>query len=339
MIQSRLLKYRYIGMLILILSQTPALAQHPEILTILDGKPRGSEDVQALWLYNQAIALTDANAAYEIMTLIADDYSGDGAVKARLWKIRYHLAGLERQAAGNEVHLLPKIPTSAAWEPESRYWQTLIGESGRPDPSTRETNVPPWTIMTHLAAMPAADMSNRELRRVLALESVVRRWGLSGPWLWRLVQSDRRELKETATEMLAQAEVELRLDPVLPAIKDMLDDRSWLDDTPVSKEPVFQPTELPPTDIARTAEPEEEPPDTSRVFAVQVGAFLNVTAAQALARELESHGFPAYFREPDELDLLYRVRLGPTRTASAAESLGDRLSEALMLPYQIIEEL
>jgi SPOR domain len=312
-----------------------AAAQSNDVSSILEGLPRGSDDVRGNWLYRQAKLLTNAESAYELMTIITNDYGGEAAVQARLWKIRYHLAGQELVAAKEELSALPPETNGAPDLAERRYWRTLLGEETSLDASARETGIPPWVVMTHLAAVPTSEnISGRDVRRTLALEGVVRRWGLLAPWLWRLVASNDNQLKKKAEEYLVLSSEDVRYDPGIPALNEVLSARSWIDDTPAPKDPLYEPTTLPEPVIDSTPGDSVKP----SIFAIQVGAFLNATAANALVRELGSHGFSAYCREPDDNDLLHRVRIGPVPTLAAAESLGLRLSETLMLPYQIVEE-
>ncbi len=324
-----------------------------EISRITSGMPHGDNEVRGSWLYSNALRIVDGRLAFELMSLITSEYGGDAGVMASLWKVRYLMAANEIESARVELSALPELSSSATWEPEARYWRLLLTGEGGPDPNRREAGVPPWTVMTHLSAIDIRNQSSSSARRALALESVVDRWGLLGPWLWRLAHTTQHNLKQVALEHYANSRARLSTAPGSFDICRMLDIDQW-NETPLESFTVDQtkpkqitqalqkinrPFEPPPAVIADNELLSPRDPETLQSeYAVQVGAFLNGNVARTLVRDLQSRGFTAYWREPDVDDSFYRVRIGPSKTVSHAESLGLTLSKVLMLPYQIVEE-
>jgi tetratricopeptide (TPR) repeat protein len=89
--------------------------------------------------------------------------------------------------------------------------------------------------------------------------------------------------------------------------------------------------ELPPGDAELERSLHEERgacEQTARAYTVQVGAFNDAGAAQALARELLAHSFDAWVLNATPQDPLYRVRVGRGLIEAEAETLADRLVAA-----------
>jgi cell division septation protein DedD len=73
-------------------------------------------------------------------------------------------------------------------------------------------------------------------------------------------------------------------------------------------------------------------------FAVQVGAFSEKRAAQALADSLRAHGYPVYLSPTEGDSANWRVRVGPLRTRPEAEKTARRLEAAEKLPTWVLSE-
>jgi tetratricopeptide (TPR) repeat protein len=89
--------------------------------------------------------------------------------------------------------------------------------------------------------------------------------------------------------------------------------------------------ELPPGDagLERSLQEERAACDESaRAYTVQVGAFNDAAASQALARELLARGFDAWVLNATPPDPLYRVRVGRGLIEAEAQTLADRLVAA-----------
>ncbi len=88
--------------------------------------------------------------------------------------------------------------------------------------------------------------------------------------------------------------------------------------------------------------PEPEPAAALRPeagsFAVQVGAFSEKSAAQALADSLRGHGYPVYLSPSEGKPASWRVRVGPMRTRPEAEKTARRLESAQKLPTWVLGE-
>lgn len=89
--------------------------------------------------------------------------------------------------------------------------------------------------------------------------------------------------------------------------------------------------ELPPGDAALERSLREERAaceGAARAYTVQVGAFNDAAASQALARELLARGFDAWVLNATPPDPLYRVRVGRGLIEAEAQTLADRLMAA-----------
>ena len=73
-------------------------------------------------------------------------------------------------------------------------------------------------------------------------------------------------------------------------------------------------------------------------FAVQVGAFSEKSAAQALADSLIAHGYPVYLSPTEGNPANWRVRVGPMSTRPEAEKTARRLEAAEKLPTWVLGE-
>jgi cell division septation protein DedD len=73
-------------------------------------------------------------------------------------------------------------------------------------------------------------------------------------------------------------------------------------------------------------------------FAVQVGAFSEKSAAQALADSLRAHGYPVYLSPTEGDPANWRVRVGPLSTRPEAEKMEGRLEAAEKLPTWVLGE-
>jgi cell division septation protein DedD len=73
-------------------------------------------------------------------------------------------------------------------------------------------------------------------------------------------------------------------------------------------------------------------------FAVQVGAFSEKSAAQALADSLRAHGYPVYLSATEGDPANWRVRVGPLSTRPEAEKTARRLEAAEKLPTWVLGE-
>jgi len=73
-------------------------------------------------------------------------------------------------------------------------------------------------------------------------------------------------------------------------------------------------------------------------FAVQVGAFSEKSAAQALADSLRAHGYSVYLSPTEGNPTNWRVRVGPMSTRPEAEKAARRLETAEKLPTWVLGE-
>jgi DedD protein len=88
--------------------------------------------------------------------------------------------------------------------------------------------------------------------------------------------------------------------------------------------------------LARKAAPTSTRPIAG--FAVQVGAFSEKSAAQALADSLRAHGYPVYLSPTEGDPANWRVRVGPLSTRPEAEKMAGRLETAEKLPTWVLGE-
>lgn len=296
---------------------------------ILASMPEGSEQDRAWWLYETAAMTPDAHLARRLMDEVSRKFAGAPAARAGLWKVRFFMAAGDTGAAAREIGALEVIPKEAVWGAEARFWALLLDGRALPDSIARDRAVPPWGLMSQIASIGASGPAGVDAQRALALEGAARRWGILGPWLWRLATAQHPWLKEAAEAVLASPGLCLAGTPELTDIRQVLWESAAK--APVEPEALAGAHGTLPTDEAGAPAPR---------FSVQVGAFLEEAAARGLVRELISHGFPAHLQRPrsGEDEALYLVRIGRGCRLAEAESLGIVLSRALMLPYQIIEE-
>ena len=73
-------------------------------------------------------------------------------------------------------------------------------------------------------------------------------------------------------------------------------------------------------------------------FAVQVGAFSEKRAAQALSDLLRARGYPVYLSPTEGRPASWRVRVGPLGTRPEAEKTARRLETAEKLPTWVLGE-
>jgi cell division septation protein DedD len=73
-------------------------------------------------------------------------------------------------------------------------------------------------------------------------------------------------------------------------------------------------------------------------FAVQVGAFSEKSAAQALADSLRANGYPVYLSPTEGASANWRVRVGPMSTRPEAEKAARRLETGEKLPTWVLGE-
>ena len=68
------------------------------------------------------------------------------------------------------------------------------------------------------------------------------------------------------------------------------------------------------------------PPEHGSRFAVQISAVRNGDSARALAKSLQSAGYPAYVLAPSAPKGFFRIRVGPYPTRAAAEEVRNRIA-------------
>jgi cell division septation protein DedD len=89
--------------------------------------------------------------------------------------------------------------------------------------------------------------------------------------------------------------------------------------------------------VAKPAAPPAAPPPTTG-FSVQVGAFADQKAANALAESLRQEGYSVYLSRGDGAAGAWRVRVGPMSSREEAERAGSRLKAKRNLPTWILSE-
>jgi len=87
--------------------------------------------------------------------------------------------------------------------------------------------------------------------------------------------------------------------------------------------------------VRKTAPTSKQP---TAGFAVQVGAFSEKSAAQALVDSLRAHGYPVYLSPTEGDPANWRVRVGPMSTRPEAEKVARRLETAEKLPTWVLGE-
>lgn len=85
--------------------------------------------------------------------------------------------------------------------------------------------------------------------------------------------------------------------------------------------------------VANTAGTSTEPPAAAAGFAVQLGAFRDRAAAEALVARLRGGNFDAFVMSGDGW---HRVRVGPLPERDAAVALAERIHRAIGEPTQVV---
>jgi hypothetical protein len=189
-----------VALLYLPLITAGAETRSREVERILDAAPRGARE-RAAWLTREAMATRDARVAFELAEEANRHAPADAAVPARLWKVRYWMAAARTDQAMLELQALGEVPEGAPGAQEASCWRALLGLESRPAESGAE--VPPWGLMARLARMRDAADGRGRGREALALEGAVRRMGLLGPWLWRLMRARDGSWQRSVREALA----------------------------------------------------------------------------------------------------------------------------------------
>lgn len=105
---------------------------------------------------------------------------------------------------------------------------------------------------------------------------------------------------------------------------------------PEQSQPESQPAAQPASDEPEVAAPRttpQTPPPASAGFAVQLGAFRDAAAAEALVARLRAAGFDAFVMSGDGW---HRVRVGPLADRAAAVALAERVNRAIGEPTQVV---
>ncbi len=317
------------GALIILAAVVQARAAPETVGEILAALPPGSRAEQGAWLYAEARRHTDAQLAYRLMKEVVRRGEGTVVDEARLWQVRFWIAAGQPERASVELDLLETLPPGAPGSAQASYWRLVTGREA-PVPEVGPLRLPPWPLLAQLAALRGPLGSRSAARFALALEGSVRRWGLLGPWLWRLQRSDAEALRRAAAEIARNTRGALAGAPERAAlsgggIRAQARGRSAPAGTA--------------GEVAGDAGVLGEGLGEARRFAVEVGAFAERSVAGELVRELGSHGFPAYVAEaaPAGEATVLRVLLGPCERIADAESLGIALADRWMLPYRIVE--
>ncbi|MCK4305341.1 MAG: SPOR domain-containing protein [Candidatus Eisenbacteria sp.] len=295
--------------------------------------PNGPVRDQGLWLFEKGRAAADAHLAFYIMEEVTKRFEGEPAARAALWKVRFFMAAGDTASAAHQLRLVDRgALENAPWRSEQRFWSAVLGEREAGEAVRPDASVPPWGLMSRVAAMDVSEEG--QARKALALEGAARRWGLLCPWLWRLASSGQPWLMNVAGAILESPGLCLSGAPEVEDIRRILEARAMEGST--------KPGERrgPDSDSNIAGMGGQDAAGDKALFAIQVGAFLQESAAKSLTRELAGYGFRSYHElfSPGDGTTLFRVRIGPCATLSEAESLGAALSHTLMLSYQIVEE-
>lgn len=189
-----------IALVCLPLASAVAETRSPEVERILSAAPRGGRE-RAAWLMREAVATRDGRLAFELAEEASQHAPEDAAASARLWKVRYWMAAARTEQAVLELQALGEVPEGAPEAAEVACWRALLGLESRPAAAVAE--VPPWGLMARLAGMREATPDRERERDGLALEGVVRRVGMLGPWLWRLLRQGDSAWQRSGREALA----------------------------------------------------------------------------------------------------------------------------------------
>ncbi len=305
----------------LLLACPARAARRAEVTSVLRRMPDTSREAQATWLFDAARETDDAHVAFDLLSELTRRFRGPAAARARLWKVRFFMAAGDTASALRELQEVDDAPDVAA---ERAYWATLLGQESAGGRVERAGTMPPWELMRGIAALEVAEYGSRLERAALELEGAARRWGLLGPWLWRLVRSGNPVLREAAQAVADAPHASLAASPEVAGL------REW-----------FHPPEEPlPLGVAPEAAGPGGGGARETTFALEVGTFEEEEPARALVRELAGHGFDAYLATSSgaEGEPPHRVRVGRGCSRTTAESLGTALGRKLMLSYQIVPE-
>ncbi len=301
------------------LTNAAAETRQREVARLVRSAPSGSGDARADWLYDQARRMPDALLAFSVMEEVARRSSAPAADRARLWMVRFWMAGGKTERAAEVLQSVSAQHPELAGE--IGFWKQILGGSGALA-DRRSTGLPPWEALAQIAALGESGREGGEAQVALSLEGTARRLGLLGPWLWRLQRSGDAGLRRAARAAVGWARAQLAVSPEGPALEAALESRE-----PDRRSRAEQRPGVP------AAEPARRP---GQGFAVQIGAFREQTAAQQLASELSSHRYAAFLMPSTDDDVI-RVCLGPCSSRAEAESLAARVSAELMLTTEIIE--
>jgi cell division septation protein DedD len=310
---------------------------------ILAQAPSGTPATRAAWLYERARQLPDARLALRLLDEIPARAPAEWHTLARLWRVRYWMATDSVRQAIAELDRLGDLPASSPAFAEAAYWREV---SGLVHPrETRGRAASFWDALADIAALGNASREAPDLRRALSLEGEMRRFGLLGPWLWQLTQSETPAVRRTARDILRLAARELAHAPETALWTQEMAGRGEPDDgaaIPVGAQPPLAAgaaDTLVPVDVTGPAVPAAAASAASVRYGIEVGLLDDEATAERLTRELGSHGFEARVARTQAATggVRYRVFLGPCASPAAAESLGATLHRALLLPYRVVE--
>jgi len=306
--------------LLLLVPAAARAERRAEVRAILARLPDGSRETQAAWLFRRAQEEPDASVAFDVQSELIRRFPGPVADQARLWKIRFFMAGGDTAEARREYEAAKHLSSSG---PEAAYWGVLLGHGRAAGQAATATALPPWDLMRAIATLGRGQGGSRGVRAALELEGAARRWGLMGPWLWRLASNDNAALHEAAQEVFAAPLGSMTAAPETSALRERLALRRGQPGTAIAAAPATAPGGGPPG---------------APGLAVQVGTFAEAEAARDLVRELAGYGFAAYEERlpADDGRVHFHVRIGRGCSRAAAESLGVALSQRLMLSYEIV---
>ncbi len=292
-----------------------------EVAAVLAQLPGGPREAQAAWLFQRAREASDARVAFDLQNEVIRRFPGATAVQARLWKTRFFMAAGDTSAARRELDAVRDLKAAG---PEAGYWGVVLGRAQDAGAGAATGTLPPWDLMRGIAALGRGPSGSRGVRAALELEGAARRWGLLGPWLWRLARSSNAALRTAASEILAAPRGALAAAPETAALRARV---------AIGRERPEAPAAAPPGADSSGVPPAE------RGLAVQVGTFEEPDPARELLRELVGYGFDAYLQTLPAADggALHHVRVGRGCSRAAAESLGAALSQRLMLSYEIVD--
>jgi hypothetical protein len=313
---------------------------------ILAQAPSGAPAVRAAWLYERARQLPDARLALRLLDEMPARAPAEWIVLARLWRVRYWMATDSIGQAITELDRLGELPASSPAFAEATYWREVSGLLPQRETHGRAASF--WDALTDVAELGNASREAPDLRRALSLEGEMRRFGLLGPWLWQLTQSEAQTVRRTARDILRLAARELAHAPEAALWTEELEGRAeppGEEGSPMGPEaplavgaadtlvPVQAPVPAGPTGPTAAASA-----PASR-YGAEVGMFDDEATAERLTRELGSHGFVARVGRAQGAGgaVRYRVFLGPCVAAARADSLGEALHRALLLPYRVVE--